>query len=65
MVMNIAYLTQLTNLQISDKSPLEYLIDYDDENFEDVLKTHLILWKYYNDQEMVICLKMHWINSLI
>ena len=41
-LMNIAYLTQLTNLQISDKSPLEYLKDYDDENFEDVLKTHLI-----------------------
>jgi len=41
-LMNIAYLTQLTNLQISDKSPLEYLKKYDDENFEDVLKTHLI-----------------------
>ena len=41
-LMNIAYLTQLTNLQISDKSPLDYLKDYDDENFEDVLKTHLI-----------------------
>jgi len=41
-LMNIAYLTQLTNLQISDKSPLEYLKDYDDENFKDVLKTHLI-----------------------
>lgn len=41
-LMNIAYLTQLTNLQISDKSPLEYLKDYDDEHFENVLKTHLI-----------------------
>ncbi|HFU76813.1 MAG TPA: DUF262 domain-containing protein [Arcobacter sp.] len=41
-LMNIAYLTQLTNLQISDKSPLEYLKNYDDENFVDVLKTHLI-----------------------
>lgn len=41
-LMNIAYLTQLTNLQISDKSPLEYLKDYDDEHFEKVLKTHLI-----------------------
>ncbi len=41
-LMNIAYLTQLTNLQISDKSPLDYLKDYDDENFENVLKTHLI-----------------------
>jgi len=39
---NIAYLTQLTNLQISDKSPLEYLKEYDDENFEKVLQTHLI-----------------------
>ena len=41
-LMNIAYLTQLTNLQISDKSPLEYLKDYDNEHFENVLKTHLI-----------------------
>jgi len=41
-LMNIAYLTQLTNLQISDKSPLEYLKDYDDENFKKVLQTHLI-----------------------
>jgi hypothetical protein len=41
-LMNIAYLTQLTNLQISDKSPLEYLKDYDNENFEKVLQTHLI-----------------------
>ena len=39
---NIAYLTQLTNLQISDKSPLEYLKEYDDEDFEKVLQTHLI-----------------------
>ena len=41
-LMNIAYLTQLTNLQISDKSPLEYLKDYDDEHFENILKNHLI-----------------------
>ena len=41
-LMNIAYLTQLTNLQISDKSPLEYLKEYDDGNLENVLKTHLI-----------------------
>jgi len=41
-LMNIAYLTQLTNLDISDKSPLVYLSEYDNENFEQVIKTHLI-----------------------
>ena len=40
-MMNIAYLTQLTNIQISDKNPVQYLRDYDDSGFEQVLRTHL------------------------
>lgn len=42
-LMNIAYLTQLTNLDISDKSPLEYIKDYDSNpEFEQVLQSHLL-----------------------
>lgn len=41
-LMNIAYLTQLTNLKISNKNPLDYLRDYNNPAFEAVLKTHLI-----------------------
>ena len=37
--MNIAYLTQLTNLEISDKNPLEYVKEYDQNpDFESVLQ---------------------------
>lgn len=41
-LMNIAYLTQITNLQISDDNPLEYFAKYDREGFEEVLADHLI-----------------------
>lgn len=41
-LMNIAYLTQLTNLEISNKNPLEYLKEYDDGNFQTILDSHLI-----------------------
>ena len=42
-LMNIAYLTQLANLDISDKPPLEYIAEYDkNNNFENILETHLI-----------------------
>jgi len=42
-LMNIAYLTQITNLEISDKPPLEYIKEYDtNADFENVLKSHLI-----------------------
>ena len=42
-LMNIAYLTQLTNLEISDRPPLEYIQAYDQNtNFEGVLHSHLI-----------------------
>jgi hypothetical protein len=41
--MNIAYLTQLTNLEISDKNPLEYIKEYDQNpNFESVIDSHLL-----------------------
>jgi hypothetical protein len=42
-LMNIAFLPQITNLEISDRNPVEYLKDYDDDDgFEKVLQTHLI-----------------------
>jgi hypothetical protein len=41
-LMNIAYLTQITNIRISDKNPLVYLRDYDVDGFDKVLDTHLI-----------------------
>lgn len=41
-MMNIAFLRQKTNLEISDDNPVDYLQNYDSGDFEDVLKTHLI-----------------------
>lgn len=42
-LMNIAYLTQITNLEISDKNPLNYIQDYDyNPEFESVIKTHVL-----------------------
>lgn len=42
-LMNIAYLTQITNLEISDKNPLIYIKDYDkNPNFEKAVKSHLL-----------------------
>lgn len=49
-LMNIIYLTQITNLEISDKNPLKYLKDYDlpkekgeeTSKFEKVLDSHLL-----------------------
>lgn len=41
-LMNIAYLPQITNIQISDQNPLEYLCEYDGEGFETVLESHLV-----------------------
>ena len=39
---NIAYLTQITNLKISNKNPLEYLQDYIGPRFGEVERTHLL-----------------------
>ncbi|MEH1940609.1 MAG: DUF262 domain-containing protein [Nostoc sp.] len=41
-LMNIAYLSQITNLKISDKNPLDYLKEYDEPGLETVLRSHLI-----------------------
>jgi len=42
-LMNIAYLTQITNLDISDRAPLEYVKAYDQNpNFEGVINSHLL-----------------------
>lgn len=41
-LMNIVYLTQITNLEISNKNPLKYIKDYDNPNFCKVLKSHLL-----------------------
>ncbi|NEU83445.1 DUF262 domain-containing protein [Nostoc sp. UIC 10630] len=41
-LMNIAYLSQITNLKISDKNPLDYLKQYDEPDLEAVLRSHLI-----------------------
>ena len=41
-LMNIAYLTQITNLDISNKNPLDYIKEYDKPEFEEILHTHLL-----------------------
>jgi len=42
-LMNIAYLTQITNLEISNKNPLDYICDYDkNPDFPIAIKSHLI-----------------------
>lgn len=41
-LMNIAYLSQITNLKISDQNPLDYLKEYDEPALEAVLRSHLI-----------------------
>lgn len=54
-LMNIAYLTQLTNIEISDRNPIEYLEDYDREGFEEVLESHLVplqLLEWSQDEEI-------------
>lgn len=41
-MVNIAYLTQITNIHISDKNPIDYLRDFDKPGFEKVLEGHLV-----------------------
>ena len=41
-LLNIAYLTQITNLQISNRNPLEYLKDYVGTGFDVIQRTHLL-----------------------
>jgi len=41
-LMNIAYLTQITNLDITNRNPLEYIKDYDKPEFVKIMPTHLL-----------------------
>lgn len=41
-LMNIVYITQLTNLDITNRNPLDYLKDYDKPAFENIMPTHLL-----------------------
>ena len=41
-LLNIAYLTQITNLHISNRNPLEYMREYVGSCFADVQRTHLL-----------------------
>ena len=41
-LLNIAYLTQITNLQIGNRNPLEYLRDYLGPRFDEIQHTHLL-----------------------
>jgi hypothetical protein len=41
-LMNIAYLTQITNLDITNRNPLEYIKDYDKPEFLEIMSTHLL-----------------------
>lgn len=41
-LLNIAYLTQITNLRISNRNPLEYVRDYLNPGFAEIQRTHLL-----------------------
>lgn len=41
-LMNIAYLTQITNLDITNRNPLEYMLDYDTPDFLNIMSSHLL-----------------------
>ncbi len=41
-LMNIVYLPQITNLEISDENPVKYLKDYDNPSFVNIMKGHLL-----------------------
>jgi len=41
-LMNIAYLTQFTNLDITNRNPLEYMKGYDKPEFEAIMSSHLL-----------------------
>jgi len=41
-LMNIAYLTQITNLDITNRNPLEYMQDYDNPAFMAIMSSHLL-----------------------
>lgn len=41
-LMNIAYITQVTNLDISNRPPLKYIKDYDKPEFQEIMPSHLL-----------------------
>ena len=41
-LLNIAYLTQITNLRISNRNPLDYMRNYIDSGFAKIQRTHLL-----------------------
>lgn len=41
-LMNIIYLTQITNLQISNRNPIDYIEDYDNPEFRKIISNHLL-----------------------
>lgn len=41
-LMNIAYLTQITNLNITNRNPLEYMKEFDKPEFEAIMPSHLL-----------------------
>jgi hypothetical protein len=41
-LLNIAYLTQLTNLRISNRNPLEYINDYLGSRYSEIQSSHLL-----------------------
>jgi hypothetical protein len=41
-LMNIAYLPQITNLKISDRNPIDYLRDFDINDFDKTISGHLM-----------------------
>jgi len=40
--MNIVFITQLTNLVITNRNPLEYIKDYDKPEFEKIMPSHFL-----------------------
>ena len=41
-LLNIAYLTQITNLRISNRNPLDYMHDYIESGTSEIQRTHLL-----------------------
>ncbi|MDO9556172.1 MAG: DUF262 domain-containing protein [Coriobacteriia bacterium] len=54
-LLNIAYLTQMTNLHISNRNPLDYMRDYMGVGYDDIKRTHLLpesLSEWVSDEDL-------------
>lgn len=54
-LMNIAYITQTTNLEISNKNPLTYIREFDKPEFENIINSHLLptdILEWVRDENM-------------